>query len=267
MRKTPVEHASVAGVVEDVKRDKKTQIRRRRKRSFRKIFKFFVVIIIGVLLFKFDQSKISRVQEIQVVNNSFVEPKELLKKIEVSEGERLFLVPSFVLQHRAKRVPGVAQADINVYYTKGLVHVNITEKQPLFAVLGKTATVYFDDRSFITVDPKHPGLLNVPIMTTKGLEELTSKYFRNFSEIDKSVMMAISELSLTGDPLDPTRTKFLMNGGYIVYANTESLPYLNQYDTIRKAMKPEDGCIEFTNFGPSPDKVTAISRPCNEQDH
>lgn len=249
-------------IQEQTRLERKMLRKKRRRRFLRRLFMFFIVISIAVGIYLFDQSKYSKLREIQIVGNKYIDSEVILDAYGFKEGERL--VTSFYKEKFKKvTLKGVANIDIKLYYTKGLITLTVKES-PLVAYSYEAKTkVLLEDNSYI--DTSHIDIKEVPLLV--GFSDEMIKQHPKFSDklarMSKTAFNGISEIHIEPEPLEDIYFKLFMNNGYFVYTNLDNLLLMDYYPEIISKLDDKDNrCIYFLDDGRTDENQSAVAKKC-----
>ncbi|HZJ86825.1 MAG TPA: hypothetical protein VFC75_01245, partial [Erysipelothrix sp.] len=125
--------SQVEQIKRKIKHEKKRQQKARIKKVMKRVFSLILILIIGALILLFDRSKYSRIREVHIRGNTVVSKKTIAKHVRLKENDRLIKGFFKSLTTNAK-VDGVANIKLKMYYTKGLVEVEV-EEYPVVAII------------------------------------------------------------------------------------------------------------------------------------
>lgn len=267
-RRKPVklnEHnETVDKIKEDMKREKKL-IRRNKRRRFQK--RLLIVILIGLFIYGlvlFDKSDYSRYQTIKVSGNQFYSKNDIIEVSKVSPGSRMINNLPFMINKRVKKLPLVENADVNVYYNKGYLSIDVTEVKPVAYSQEETIQLYFSNGEIVDADESSFSMIaDLPLLNGFTPEKIHPELLLQLSKLPDEAFLAISEIYLTPKEFDETAMKMVMNDEYFVYLSIETLPMLKQYATLVEGAEEFNKCIDMIEYGPNESSQTAIIRRCD----
>lgn len=249
--------------IQKVSRQERKRIRKeRRKHFFKRLFLILFVIGIGVGLFIFDQSDMSKLKDIQVVGNEYIDRQVIIDAYGFKEKERL--ISSFYKQmFKEPDIKGVANVGIKLYYTKGLITLTVKESPLVAYSYDSGHKVLLKDNSYI--DTNHIDVKEVPLLVGFTQEIITNnpKFSDKLSRMSEVAFNGISEIHIEKEPLEDIYFKLFMNNGYFVYTNLDNLLLMDYYPEIISKLDNEDNrCIYFLDEGRTDENQSAVAKKC-----
>ena len=262
VRELENESHTINKISDDIKLKKKIKKRRRRARIMKRLALFLLLVIIGLSVYLFDQSKYSRIQVLKVSGNSIISDEEVMDLLSLKEQDRL-LSSYFKRKGDLKRHPLVDDIKINVYLRQGYVNVDVAEKTPLAYTNQETALLYFDNAYALEISETNiHAITGLPLLINFKEEYISENLLKGLKNLDESVLLAISEIHHEPKELDEFAMKMVMNDNYFVYTSIETLPMLGSYATLINGADEGNRCIDMIEYGPSEETTTAIVRKC-----
>lgn len=263
-RRKPIESVDpVEKIKSQIESEKKIIRKRIRKRKFKRLVKVFIIILIGVFVYWFDQSPYSRIRTINVKGNVHIPDEVIIEKSKLKENDRLIKALGYKIFQKNK-VPGVENVSVKLYYTKGQITLSVKE----YMVVGylEGPKLLFSNNDLVDVkgvnDNYIPKLVGIDKKTIKNFPEFSDK----LSRMDESSLNSISEIHRIDEPLEEIYFKLIMNNGYFVFTNLDNLLLMDYYSEIvsgiQKGNKPDNRCIYFLDHGHTPDNQSAVAKPC-----
>lgn len=204
----------------------------RRKRRKRRIRILFILFILSVVVCYFV-SPISRIQKISIEGNKLVETSIIEQKISCTNKSIRMFVSKKQIKKQVESIDGVKKAKINKSLFNGLT-IKITEASPIAYHQSDQVKIVFDTGEVLeTTDVNLIKQLQVLSKMT-GFDEESLKLFAvNFSQIEESVRLQISEIQFEPLETDPERVKLISNDNKISYIRISDMVYqLANYNQI-----------------------------------
>lgn len=254
-------------VSEDRIARRKHERKMRRRRLVSKLIKVSLVVLLVFVVYKLDKSAMSRVSSIKISGNSIISNEEILQGLNIAEGDRLLFTHAFFKERKAKNIPGLESIDVNVYYTKGYVSLDVKE----VTAVGYTTEplrLYYEDGSFKDLSQDQSNLLlGLPLLVGFSDETITPKMLNYLGALDSESFSSISEIHLNPQSYDPLAMKLYMSEHYLVYVNIETLPMMYMYATLLSGADEGKNCIDLNEYGPDDESVIANIRACSENEY
>ena len=266
-RRKPVQLSEENETIEDIKRDLKLQKKRqrqiRRKRFIKRVFILLIFVASAYGIYVFDQSDISRVQTVKITGQQFYEENEILDAIKLKKGDRLISNLPFMVKQRVKKLPLVENANVNVYYNKGYLSIEINEVKAVAYGMNDEIKIYFSNGEALAANDHSFNMISqLPLLQDFEEETISKEFLKKLGDLPEEAFLAISEIYSTPKELDPGSMKMVMNDEYFVYLSIETLPMLSQYATLVNGANENNKCIDMIEYGPTDQQQTAIVRRC-----
>lgn len=253
----------VRKIKSQIESEKKIKRKKIRKRKLKRLVKVILIILIGVLIYWFDQSPYSRVRSINVKGNVHISDEVIIEKSKLKENNRLVKALGYKMTQKNK-VPGVENVSVKLYYTKGQITL-VVKEYPVVGYLDGPKLL-FSNNDLVDVksvnDNYIPKLVGIDAKMIKKFPEFSDK----LSRMDESSLNSISEIHRIDEPLEEIYFKLIMNNGYFVFTNLDNLLLMDYYSEIvsgiQKGNKPDNRCIYFLDHGHTPDNQSAVAKPC-----
>lgn len=257
----------VKKIQEDIQKERKEQRRNRRRKFFKRLLMMMFIIVLGVGLYFFDQSEYSKVREIEVKGQKHLPVSYILDNLDINENDRL-VEAAFKKYFNKPIMPGVANNNLKLYYTKGLISLTVQEYPVVGYIQDNNKQVLFSDNTLVE-NPNFMGS-DVPKLVNfkSGDLETHPDFADKLSRMETSSFNSISEIHIVEEPLEDIYFKLIMNNGYFVFTNLKNLLLMDYYSDIVSGIQtgntPENRCIYFLDYGHTPDNQSAVARPCDE---
>lgn len=247
-----------------IREEKRQKQRIKRKRRLKHFFQLILIVSLVFGVYKFDQSKYSRIRKIEIEGNHVISKETLIEALDLKENERLIKAMLKKLTMRNK-LDGVAKQHLKLYYTKGLINLTVEEFPAIAYIDGQEKGYLLADNALITNG--HKLNQSVPILKNFTLETFTNfpQFADKLSRVDSSSFNSISEIEVIEKPLEEIYFRITMNNGFYVHTNLNNLLLLDYYPDIvsgiLKGDKKENRCIYFLDYGHTDENQSALSTP------
>ena len=262
------ENHAMEKINQDIKLKKKHQRRIKRNRFIWNFFKVSLVILLIFGIYAFDASNTSRIRTLEISGNTTLSDQEIMDALKIEKGDRLAFTHSFVKESKAKKNPGLESIDVNVYYTKGYVSVDVHEVPAVAYQSEGGLKLYYADGYSKDLDENQSNLvLGLPILVGYTEDTISKMMLQYLGELVFEAFSAISEIHHNPQTYDPLAMKLYMNDQYLVYANVETLPMMYMYATLLSSASDGNKCIELNEYGPDEDSSTVTIRACTTDEY
>ena len=205
----------------------------KRKIKIKKILIFLVFIII--LIYLIISFLLIRIKNIYVSGNIMLSEQEVIDISKISDYPNTFLNLSPIIEARLEKNVKIKSAKV---YKKWLnqVYIEIEENYSLFYNDSSKKTILLDGKE---IDEK----TNSSILINFVPDTLYEKFITKMSEIDKNILLKISEIKYDKNEVDETRFLFTMTDGNYVYLSLNTFEKLNNYIDIIKNFSDVNGIL------------------------
>ena len=204
-----------------------------RKIKIKKILIFLILIISLIfLLFSFFSM---RIKNIYITGNILLSDQEVIDIAKIRNYPNTFLNLSNIIEGRLEKSIKIKSAKVyKKWFNK--VYIKIEENYPLFFNDSMSETVLLDGQ---TVKEKY----DCPILINLIPDTLYKKFIDKMSQIDKNVLIHISEIKYDKNDVDDTRFLLTMIDGNYVYLTLNTFEKVNDYINIIKNLGQENGIL------------------------
>lgn len=249
-------------IKKDLEEKKRLERKRKRKRRTMKVFRILLLILLIVAWYLFDKSEYSRIKQVKINGTNVVPQQEVAESLGIYEGDRIYTKLAPLLERKGKKIPGVESLDASLYYSKGIVSINVHEvtavgyqRDPLRVLMSDGTKRDVGDNSSIIV--------GLPVFEGFSDESLTKELLENFGKVGDATLNAISEVHLQPTKFDETAMMIVLNNEYRAYSGVNTLPLLKDYATIISKADPNNRCLYFSEYGPNDETQTVTTRECD----
>lgn len=226
----------------------KKKKRKKRRRKIR-LIAFGVILLIGVLYFSSDASK---VKSLEVSGNLFYTKEEVLKKAGLSYNTRYIVVPKLYIEYRLHQDDLLK--DVEVKKTmNGVITIQVKEKMIIgYFVKDEKNYALVSDGSTKEITSEHLSMIvNFPLIdgfSDEQLKNLAASFMVENREVSQNMIAMISEIHPYQASYDKNMVKLVMQDGNFIYTDYASMPLLNDYKegvlkNIKEGKKKERLCV------------------------
>ena len=208
---------------------RKNKLKKKKRRL--KVLLFSIVVIALGYYFSSDYSKVKSVKIEGVVD---LDKEELLEKIPITTSDYHLFLRTKKIENEVKDIPLIGDCHITKDFT-GHVVVEVTESQKIaYARIGKS--VYLIDDQGRVVETKNKDVIKElktcpQLLKFKDLKFL-KKFAKEYIRIPELIKNQISDIVYAPASSDPSRLKFMMNNGKILYLRVEEMANQLQPDVF-----------------------------------
>jgi len=203
-----------------LKREREAPRTKRGKRLLKIVIGLFVIVLI-VLFFR---SPLSKISEIQVVGNEYMDAGEIIRSLGVSAGDSFFIPSIGKLKNRTNSLKPIDSVKI-IKKFPGVLRVEVKE-YPLVAIqLAKEGKVYAVLSNGLTLPMPEGKLLDKPILSGwKPDDKNLIAVCRVLNELPSYLVADLSEIHPDPTISYPNRIKLFTRSRFEVITTIESLP-------------------------------------------
>lgn len=223
--------------------EEKRKIRKRNRHRFLFII-FFLVVMIGLIYFTSDLSK---VKSLNVEGNFYYTKEDILEKANLSYDSRYILIPGFYKEWKLEKDELIENATIEKEMD-GRILLQIKEKLIIgYMVADEQNYIVTSDGTTHELDSKHlNSIVNLPLIdgfSDEGLPDLAKAFDNSSGVVNDEVIRMISEIHPYATSYDSSMIKLVMQDGNKIYTSYESLILLNTYKRTLKELKSTHVCM------------------------
>lgn len=215
--------------------DKKRVKKKKRKLSFKKIFRFIFIIFIFYIFISYLLN--IPIKNIYITNNDNISDKEILNL------SKLINYPSFFKTSKNN-------IKNNLLKNEYIKNVTITKKYgyKVFIDIEEYKVICYDkniNKLYLENGNKVENIYNItdsPILVN-DIGNLYDEFINKFSLVDKEILLKISEIEYTPVEVDKERFLLRMNDENYVYITLSKIKNLNKYNEIYDEMDGRKGII------------------------
>lgn len=197
------------------------------------IISLFIIIIIFIAIYYISQIRITN---IYIVDNEYLSDYEIIKLAKLEKYPKSLENSSKKIKERLEKNDYIKSARVTKKGLLNEVYIYIEENKPLFYYELKSKVILKDGKE---VDEKY----NIPIVTNEIKNEIYNKFIEKMSDIDKNIIIRISEIKYDPNDIDQERFYITMNDGNYVYLTLNKFDKINNYLEIVKTFNNEKGIL------------------------
>jgi len=226
----------------------KKKYKKIKKVKLKKKFKIALVIIFLGLIIFFFMSDYSKVKSIRIVGQEILTEDEVLDVISINKSTQYLFMSTGKVEKEVKTLARVKDVQVSRDLF-GNVSIKIKEADPLaYAIIGNK-TYEINDVGNIAVvnDEKRKSFLkSLPSVSGFKDEKLLKEFAKEFKDIPNVMLNEISDVILEPQKADPTRLKFVMQEGILVYVRIEDISSKigsGRFDYEANKIKNKNVCV------------------------
>ena len=211
--------------------------KKKRKISLKKVFRFFLLVIICVIAyFILLHMKISN---IYISGNKTLKDQEIIRLAGLEDYPSLVNNTSLIIRRRLKSSDMIIDAKVKIKF--GKVYIEVLENRPLFYDKSKNKTIMYDKKEMDMVVT--PYLLNyVP-------DTIYDEFVEALSKVNQDILERISDIEYNPNTVDSKRFYLSMTDGNYVYLTLNSFTRINGYIDMVKQFNGRKGILYLDSGG------------------
>lgn len=211
---------------------KKRRKKKRRLRLKRVLVFIIVLLLIGYLFFLILNHNISN---IFIKGNYYLSEQEIMEYAGLDSYPKLLECSNYKISKKLKNNKLIK--NVKVYKRRLFnVHIIIEENRPLYYDAIESKTILFNDK-------KLNQMFEVPTLINYIPDTKIEKFKKKIKEVDKDMLMRISDIEYKPNEVDKNRLLLTMNDGNYVYITINKLPNINKYVNIVKEFNNKKGIL------------------------
>lgn len=248
----------------DIKKRKRKERRNKRRKLYKRTFKVLFVLFFIFLIYKFDAWEGSRLQTVVIKGNNLLTEETVQEISKLESGDRLYLTFANFIERKLEKDPLIQSAHVEMHRKEQTVLINVNEEKSIAYEVKPEMNIYFENGEKIAIDETNiHGVEGLVLLLDIEDDEFKKQIVLQVATLESSSSLAISEIVHKGEKLDDEALILVMNHGYYVFSNVETLPLLDNYATIISGANPENKCIHLLEYGPTEDTQVATVKPCD----
>ena len=213
----------------------------------RKQFQFYlviIVIVVGIIYFCSDASKIT---SIKVFGNLFYSEQEILELANVDYQSRFLLKPKKLMEHRLESDDLIKEVNIEKSFD-GRLSIEVKEELIIGYFVEKNKNyVLLHDGSVHEIHSKNlDAIVHYPLIdgfSKKERAHLAKAFSPDGAQVRQDMISMISEIRPHQESYDQHMVKIVMQDGNTVYTSYDSVFLLNSYKQTLKSLKKNHVCF------------------------
>ena len=206
---------------------------KKRKIKKKPIIIILFLIIVSLVIYYIYQIKITN---IYIIDNEYLSDYEVIKIAKLTNYPNSMKNTTNTIKKRLENNKLIKSVKVE---KKGLLNevcIYIEENTPLFYYLS-TNKVILKDGS------ETSGNYNIPLVTNEIDKNIYDKFIEKISEIDKNIIIRISEIKYDPNDIDKERFYLTMNDGNYVYLTLNKFKKINNYIEIVRTFNNVKGIL------------------------
>ena len=251
-------------IKEDILKRKRFERKLRNSKRFKRFSKIGLVVLAFFLIYKFDSWEGSRLDNIVIKGNNLLSNSEVQELSKLEKNNRIYFSFGKLIQNKIEQSPLIQSASVEVFRKERTILINVLEEEAIAYENQPEVNIYFKNGEKISISEENiHGIEGLILLSNIADDEFKKEIVLQLAELNEGSSLAISEILHKSEKHDEQALKLVMNHGYYVYSNLETLPLLDNYATIISGANPENKCIHLLEYGPTEDTQVATVKPCD----
>lgn len=206
---------------------------KKRKIKKKPIIIILFLIIVSLVIYYIYQIKITN---IYIIDNEYLSDYEVIKIAKLTNYPNSMKNTTNTIKKRLENNKLIKSVKVEKKGLLNEVYIYIEENTPLFYYLS-TNKVILKDGS------ETSGNYNIPLVTNEIDKNIYDKFIEKISEIDKNIIIRISEIKYDPNDIDKERFYLTMNDGNYVYLTLNKFKKINNYIEIVRTFNNVKGIL------------------------
>lgn len=251
-------------IKEDILKRKRYERKLRNSKRFKKFSIIAIIILALFLIYKFDGWEGSRLDTIVIKGNNLLSHSEVQELSQLEKKDRIYFSFSKLIQNKIEQSPLIQSASVEIFRKERTILINVLEEEAIAYETQPEVNIYFKNGEKIAINEENiHGIEGLILLSNIADDEFKKEIVLQLAELNEGSSLAISEIIHKSEKHDEQALKLVMNHGYYVYSNLETLPLLDNYATIISGANPKNKCIHLLEYGPTEDTQVATVKPCD----
>lgn len=204
----------------------------KRKRIFKKLKGFMILILIISGIIFYLKNDISKVSKFTVIENKFYTNNQILK-IANLDDKTYFLKPSFLIENDLKNNPLINNAEVKKTLEREFI-ISIQESKVIGYLSENSNKVLIQDIGICEIDKYNK--MSLPRIVGFNENELVSLK-EGFKNVDEKMIGLISEILPHSETYNDDMVMLIMNDGNKIISDYKGLYLLNNYTKVLPQLK------------------------------
>lgn len=217
--------------------DKKI-VKKKRRINYKRVI--VVLLLLYFVIYFIIQILKTPIKNIYVENNAFLSDQEIIDAAKVSNYPSIFTL-DMTIENNLKKDIYIKNAKV---YKKNFteLHLVVEENYPLFINNNTSKTVLLNK---MEVDRK----FSVATLINYVPDTIYNTFVTKVGEVNKDILMRISEIEYRPNSVDEERFLLAMNDGNYVYLTLSKFTQINNYIDIIKSVGNKKGILYLDSGG------------------
>ena len=175
-----------------------------------------------------------RITNIYIIDNEYLSDYEIIKLAKIDNYPNSIKNSSKTIKKRLEKNDYIKSVKVQKKGLLNEVYIYIEENVPLFFYQLKNKVVLKDGKEV-------KGSYNIPLVTNEISSEVYDEFIKKMGELDKDIIIRISEIKYDPNEIDNERFYLTMNDGNYVYLTLNKFEKINNYIEIIRSFNNEKG--------------------------
>ena len=210
-----------------------------------KLFNFFIVLLVLIGLFFAVYLILQiKVQNIIINNTNYLNDDYILELAEVKDYPKFFLTNNFKVEKKLRSSKYINKAKLHRKYPF-IFEIDIEENKPLFYDMNSNKYILTNNVKVDDDDISHN--FRVPRLINYVPDKKYSKFIKNMTKVDDSILVKISDIEYQPNDYDKDRFLLYMDDGNMVYLTLTKFKMVNHYNQVLKQLDNHKGILYLDN--------------------
>ena len=197
------------------------------------IIVLIIIAIIGLLVYYYLNKRITN---IYVLGNNILKENEIINKTNLINYPKIIDVDTIKIENDLLKDPLINYVKVSKSLL-GKVTIDIDENIPLLKMSDSLYILSNGEMEEITLD------VHVPFLKGEVEADIFDDFVKKMLEINKDILVKISEVEYAKSELDNERFLMYMNDGNLVYVTLSKINLINSYNEIYPTLEGKKGIL------------------------
>lgn len=216
--------------------------KKKRRRTKRKIIKYIFLFSIVLLIFAYLTSDISKVKSLVVQDNNLYSDEKILEMAQLDYNSSFVLNPSFVLAYRLEKDELIKKAHVSKNFQGG-IEITIDEEKVIGYLDDEKQRLLVQGSGIIEYEAWESLIYSSIPRIGKFTESQLAELDQAFLNVDKDMILMISEIEAYKTSYDENMIQLIMVDGNRITTSMEGIAMINKYKDVLKSLQGSHVCL------------------------
>ena len=202
---------------------------------------FLLILFLYVLIYSLYTIINTPIKNIYIKNNTLLTDQEIIEIAELQDYPSIITTMNFLIEKKLENNTYIKSAKVTKKLPSAIV-IEVVENKPTFYNRRDNKIVLQDGKVVI-------GRYNVGTLINYVPDTIYTKFIKEMSKVDSSIIERISEIEYKPNAVDDGRFYLSMKDGNYVYLTINKFTAINDYIDIVKTLSNKKGILYLDDAG------------------